>query len=47
MKLSFNTAREISNELDEIFGQCNGPQLFQLQKEITELGQGSLDTDAY
>lgn len=41
------TAREIWEELDEIFGQSNGPQLYYLQKQISELGQGNLDIATY
>lgn len=41
------TARDIWIELEERFGQTNGPQLYQLQKQITELTQGNLDIAAY
>ncbi|XP_016468557.1 uncharacterized protein LOC107791076 [Nicotiana tabacum] len=41
------TARDIWNELEERFGQSNGPQLYQLQKEITELAQANLDIAGY
>lgn len=41
------TAIEIWKELEERFGQSNGPQLYHLQKEISQLLQGSLDLAGY
>lgn len=41
------TARYIWNELEERFGLTNGPQLYQLQQQISELTQGNLDIAAY
>ncbi|XP_009608283.2 uncharacterized protein [Nicotiana tomentosiformis] len=41
------TARDIWTELEERFGQSNGPQLYHLQKEINELSQGNLDIVGY
>ncbi|XP_060186369.1 uncharacterized protein LOC132615795 [Lycium barbarum] len=41
------TAKEIWTELEERFGQSNGPQLYQLQKEISELAQGNSDIAGY
>lgn len=41
------TAREIWEELEERFGQSNGPQRYHLQKQIRELAQGNMDIAGY
>ncbi|XP_019236265.1 PREDICTED: uncharacterized protein LOC109216556 [Nicotiana attenuata] len=41
------TAKEILDELEERFGQSSGPQLYHLQKEISESTQGNLDIAGY
>ncbi|KAH0681315.1 hypothetical protein KY284_022400 [Solanum tuberosum] len=41
------TTKHIWEELEEKFGQSNGPLLYQLQKEISELAQGNLDIATY
>ncbi|XP_019232228.1 PREDICTED: uncharacterized protein LOC109212948 [Nicotiana attenuata] len=41
------TAREIWKELEARFGQCNGAQLYQLQKELSDVVQGTSDIARY
>ncbi|XP_019266451.1 PREDICTED: uncharacterized protein LOC109243892 [Nicotiana attenuata] len=41
------TAKDIWDELEERFGQSNGPELYHLQKEITESTQENLDIAGY
>lgn len=41
------TAREIQINLEDRFGQCNGAQLYHLQKELSELTHGSNDIAIY
>ncbi|XP_059281248.1 uncharacterized protein LOC132034933 [Lycium ferocissimum] len=41
------TAREIWKELATSFSQCNGAQLYQLQKELSDAMQGNLDIAGY
>ena len=41
------TAYEIWTELEERFGQSNGPQLFQIQKEPNQIAQGSSNITSY
>lgn len=41
------TTKHIWEELEERFGQSNGPLLYQLQKEISELAQGNMDIATY
>ncbi|KAL0331784.1 UNVERIFIED_CONTAM: hypothetical protein Sangu_1723900 [Sesamum angustifolium] len=41
------SSRSLWLNLEERYGQCNGPQLYQLQREITVLSQGSLTVEAY
>uniref|UniRef100_A0A0V0IN37 Putative ovule protein n=1 Tax=Solanum chacoense TaxID=4108 RepID=A0A0V0IN37_SOLCH len=41
------TARDIWKELAARFGQCNGAQLYQLQKELSDTIQGSNDIAGY
>ncbi|XP_070014470.1 uncharacterized protein [Nicotiana sylvestris] len=41
------TAKEIWDELEERFGQSSGPQLYHIQKEISESTQGNLDIAGY
>lgn len=41
------TAKDLWTELEDRFGQCNGAQLYQLQKELSDLTQGSSDVAGY
>ncbi|XP_070014482.1 uncharacterized protein [Nicotiana sylvestris] len=41
------TAREIWKELEARFGQCNGAQLYQLQRELNDDVQGASDIAGY
>lgn len=41
------TSKEIWGELDEQFGQSNGAQLFQIQKELNQISQGSSSIAVY
>ncbi|XP_075081987.1 uncharacterized protein LOC142166492 [Nicotiana tabacum] len=41
------TAMDIWTELEARFGQCNGAQLYRLQKELSEMIQGSSDMASY
>ncbi|XP_016462856.2 uncharacterized protein LOC107785942 [Nicotiana tabacum] len=41
------TAKKIWDELEERFGQSSGPQLYHIQKEISESTQGNLDIAGY
>ncbi|XP_047264739.1 uncharacterized protein LOC124896911 [Capsicum annuum] len=45
--LYFKIEHEIWNELEDIFGQSNGAQLYQLQKELSGLVQGNSDIPGY
>lgn len=45
--LYYATAKDIWAELEDRFGQSFGPHLFQLQKELNDLVQGSSNTAAY
>ena len=45
--LYVNSARALWNELAERFGESNGPLLYQLEKEITDLHQGSDSVAVY
>lgn len=40
--LYVNTTKELWDELRERFGECNGPLLYQIQREITTVTQGSM-----
>ncbi|XP_016484931.2 retrovirus-related Pol polyprotein from transposon RE1 [Nicotiana tabacum] len=40
-------ANEIWKELEVRFGQCNGAQLYQLQKELSDIVQGTSDIAGY
>lgn len=40
-------ASEIWEELEERFGQSNCPQLFQLQKELSQISQGTSSITSY
>lgn len=42
-----STAKDLWNELEERFGQSCGTRLFQLQKELSILNQGSNDIAGY
>lgn len=39
--LYVNTAKELWEELKERFGECNGPLLYQIQREISTVTQGA------
>lgn len=41
------TASEIWDDLEERFGQSNGPQMFQIQKELSQAVQGTNSITAY
>ncbi|KAH0718121.1 hypothetical protein KY285_014152 [Solanum tuberosum] len=43
----YSTAKGIWEELEDMFGQSSGPRLFQLQKELSDLVQGSSDIPGY
>ena len=45
--LYVNSAQELWEELTERFGESNGPLLYHLEKEITDLYQGSDSVTAY
>ncbi|XP_016503265.2 uncharacterized protein LOC107821342 [Nicotiana tabacum] len=42
-----NDAKELWQELEDRYDQTNGAKLYQLQKEINDLSQGSLDITEY
>ncbi|XP_070053701.1 uncharacterized protein [Nicotiana tomentosiformis] len=42
-----NDAKEIWQELEDRYDQTNGAKLYQLQKEISDLSQGTLDITGY
>lgn len=42
-----NSAKDLWQELSDRFGQSNGPLLFQIEKEITELQQGTDSVAVY
>lgn len=41
------SARDLWIELEERYGECNGPLLYQLQREISSSTQGSLSIEKY
>ncbi|KAL0417020.1 UNVERIFIED_CONTAM: hypothetical protein Slati_3533900 [Sesamum latifolium] len=41
------SSRSLWLDLEERYGRCNGPQLYQLQREITVLSQGNMTVEAY
>lgn len=41
------TARELWLELEARFGECNGPLIYQLQREISSISQGEMSIMAY
>ncbi|XP_006367204.1 uncharacterized protein [Solanum tuberosum] len=45
--LYYPTAKEIWKELEARFGQCNGAQLYQLQKELNDAVHGANDIAGY
>lgn len=45
--LYVNTAKELWDELEERFGECNGPLLYQIQREISTVTQGNLTVAQY
>ncbi|KAK9061154.1 hypothetical protein SSX86_018334 [Deinandra increscens subsp. villosa] len=42
-----DTAKQLWTELNERYGQSNGAKLYQLQKSLCELSQGSMDIATY
>lgn len=42
-----NTAKELWDEIAERYGECNGPLLYQLQREIINLSQGNTSVVIY
>lgn len=42
-----NSAKELWSELEERFGGCNGPQLYQIQREICSITQGNQSISQY
>ncbi|KAL0454918.1 UNVERIFIED_CONTAM: hypothetical protein Slati_0831000 [Sesamum latifolium] len=40
-------AHELWTELEQRFGECNGPLLYQIQREIASISQGALSVTAY
>lgn len=42
-----STARELWLEIEERFGTCNGPMLYQNQREISSISQGNLSVSEY
>ncbi|XP_019253927.1 PREDICTED: uncharacterized protein LOC109232624 [Nicotiana attenuata] len=42
-----NDAQELWKELEDIYDQTNGAKLYQLQREINDLSQGTLDINGY
>lgn len=42
-----NCASELWQELEERFGKCNGPLLYQLQRDISLVSQGDMSTIQY
>lgn len=45
--LYVNTARELWEELRERYGECNGPLLYQIQREISTVTQGGMMVPQY
>lgn len=45
--LYVNTTKELWDELRERFGECNGPLLYQIQREIYTITQGNLTIAQY
>lgn len=41
------SARELWKELEERYGECNGPQLYQIQREISSISQGGTSIADY
>ncbi|XP_022859081.1 uncharacterized protein LOC111379875, partial [Olea europaea var. sylvestris] len=41
------SAKELWDELNERYGECNGPLLYQLQREISSMTQGSMTVEKY
>lgn len=45
--LYVKTTKELSDELKERFGECNGPLLYQIQREISTVTQGDMNVAQY
>lgn len=45
--LYMNTVKELWDELRERFGECKGPLLYQIQREISTVTQGNLTVAQY
>ena len=42
-----NTVKELWDELGERFGECNGPLIYQIQREIASISQGTMSVSQY
>ena len=42
-----NTTKELWDELGERFGECNGPLIYQIQREIASISQGTMSVSQY
>ena len=42
-----NTAKELWDELGERFGECNGPLIYHIQREIASISQGTMSVSQY
>ena len=42
-----NTAKKLWDELGERFGECNGPLIYQIQREIASISQGTMSVSQY
>ena len=42
-----NTAKDLWDELGERFGECNGPLIYQIQREIASISQGTMSVSQY
>lgn len=45
--LYVNTAKDLWDEIKERFGECNGPLLYQIQREISTITQGNMSVTQY
>ena len=41
------TAKEVWKKLQNMFSQCNGPKVYQLQKDLASFSQGELSVTEY
>ena len=42
-----NTAKELWDEIGERFGEFNGPLIYQIQREIASISQGTMSVAQY